>query len=339
MIWLWCCGGHPIIKQDGESQMRITKNVLLCALTISAACGLIGGGAWALNLPLGNPSDGASDQGQPAAKRPALTENSIKFGVYDPHGDFSEESRVSIEHIFMTWEDVDLSSLPAVDAYVRARGRTLMITVEPWSWASDWQLSPVELLLGIQAGAYDINIASVCSAISRLQSPINIRWAHEMEAVDGPFPWARWSPKDYIAAYRHFVTECRKQIPDAKYVWSPRGDQSLVEFYPGDDYVDVIGLSVFGYQAYDKKNFGGERTFEEVLEPGYRLVSGFGKPVVVAELGYEGDESYVARWAKAAAAPHPQFPKLTAIIYFNDREVFAWPQNFGLPNWRIGQPR
>lgn len=319
--------------------MRITRAVLLWAFAVSTASILIGGGALAISLPLGNPSDGAPDEGQPAAKRPVLTKNSISFGVYDPHGDFSGERDVAIEHIFMTWEDVDLSSLPAVDAYARERGRTLMISVEPWSWAANWHYNSEQLLEDIQAGAYDTNIATVCSAIADLKSPINIRWAHEMEDFSGKFLWAIWSPEDYISAYRRFVTECRKQLPNASYVWSPKGDPTLAKYYPGDDYVDLIGLSVFGYQAYDKKNFGGDRTFEEALAPGYRLVSGFGKPVIVAELGYEGDEEYVSNWAKSVAAPHPEFPRLTAIVYYNDKEVFAWPENFGRPNWRIGNAK
>lgn len=319
--------------------MRITKTLLLCTFIVATASVLIGGGAMAISLPLGNPSDGEPDEGQPAAKRPVLTKNSIPFGVYDPHGDFSGERDVSIEHIFMTWEDVDLSSLPAVDTYARERDRTLLISVEPWSWAANWHYNSAQLLERIQAGAYDTNIATICSAVAELESPIKIRWAHEMEDTGGKFLWARWSPEDYISAYRHFVTECRKQLPNASYVWSPKGDPSLVKYYPGDDYVDVIGLSVFGYQDYDKSNFGRERTFEQALDPEYRLVSGFGKPVIVAELGYEGDESYVSSWAKAVAAPHPEFPRLTAIVYYNDKEVFAWPQNFGRPNWRIGNAR
>ena len=156
--------------------MRISKIVISYAFIVSAASILIGGGALAISVPLGNPSDGAPDNGQPATKRPALTENSTSFGVYDPHGDFSDESNVSIEHIFLTWEDIDLSSLPAVDAYARKRGRTLMITVEPWSWASNWHVNSVELQEGIQSGAYDTNIATLCSAISSLESPISIRW-------------------------------------------------------------------------------------------------------------------------------------------------------------------
>ena len=166
----------------------------------------------------------------------------------------------------------------------------LLITVEPWSWSADFASARLNCCDGILDGRYDANITAVCSAVSELKSPISIRWGQEMEDPSGYFPWAQWSPKDFIAAYQHFVTECRKHLPDAKYVWSPKGNKSLADFYPGDQYVDVVGLSVFGYQPYDKINFGGERTFAQALEPGYRLVEGFGKPIIVAELGYEGDQ-------------------------------------------------
>lgn len=325
-------------EQEGVTEMPISRSVLLRVFVVSAATLLIAGGAFALSVPLGNPSDGAADQGQPAAKRPVLTENSIRFGVYDPHGDFGDESMIALEHLYVPWEDVDLSLLPVADAYAHERHRDIMITVEPWSWSSTWHFNSVELLDGILAGKYDPNIATVCSAAAGLKSGVSIRWAQEMDAVDGQFPWAKWSAEGYIAAYRHFVTECRKRLPHATYVWSPKGRSSLAEFYPGDDYVDVIGLSVFGYQPYDRLNFGGDRTFAQSLEPGYRMVSGFGKPVMVAELGYEGDEDYVGRWAREVVTPHPQFPRLTTIVHYNDKEVFAWPQNFGLPNWRIGRP-
>jgi endoglucanase len=47
----------------------------------------------------------------------------VPFGVYDPHGDFADYPSVKIEHLFMPWEDVDLSTLKAADAYALARGR------------------------------------------------------------------------------------------------------------------------------------------------------------------------------------------------------------------------
>lgn len=311
---------------------KLTKHVTRSIIAAAASAAL------GLGLAIGSPSDGTSEHGHAVDKRLVLAEESLNFGAYDPHGDFVNESRASIEHVFMPWEDVDLSDMRRVDAYALERGRMLLITVEPWSWSPDVRVSSADLLAGILDGRYDSNITAVCSAASELKSPISIRWGHEMDDPEGYFPWARWSPKDFIAAYQHFVTECRKHLPDGKYVWSPKGNNSLADFYPGDQYVDVVGLSVFGYQPYDKANFGGERSFAQALEPGYRLVEGFGMPVIIAELGYEGDQRYVNRWSKAVATPHSEFPLLTSVVYFNTRETHPWPLNMGRPNWRIGSP-
>lgn len=272
-------------------------------------------------------------------KRPVITDSSIALGAYDPHGDFSNDRNVKIEHLFLPWEDVDLSTLALADAYALQRGRSLMITIEPWSWSVEWRKSPDELLKGILAGRYDSNMASVCSAAADLKSPVIIRWAQEMDDTSGQFTWSNWSPENYVAAYQRMITECRKHLKTAKYMWSPKGNSDLRKYYPGDAYVDIVGLSVFGLQAYDKAHFGKERTFAESLEPGYRRAEGFGKPIMVSELGYEGDETYVCNWAKDVAKAHAQFPRLTAVVYFNDREVHPWPDNYGLPNWRIGDHR
>ena len=40
-----------------------------------------------------------------------------------------------------------------------------------------------------------------------------------------------------------------------------------------------------------------------MLKPGSDLTAGFGKPVVVAELGYDGDESYVTDRIEAPEQP------------------------------------
>ena len=311
-----------------QTRTGMTRSGMIAFATAVFALAATGLGAAVGSLPAYSLS---------ADKRLVLTEDLIPFGAYDPHGDFAAENNASIEHIFMPWEDVDLNDLQHADAYALDRGRRLMITVEPWSWAAESH-DPVELLDGILSGRYDGNITAVCSAISKLNSPISIRWGQEMEDSRGPFPWAKWSPKNFIAAYQHFVTGCRKHLPDATYVWSPKGEESLVDFYPGDEYVDVVGLSVFGYQPYDKIQFRKERTFTEALEPGYRRVEGFGKPVIVAELGYEGDADYVNGWVNAVAKPYREFPQLTAVVYFNARETFSWPLDMGRPNWRIGNP-
>jgi beta-mannanase len=99
--------------------------------------------------------------------------------------------------------------------------------------------------------------------------------------------------------------------------------------------VDMVGVSVFGLQNYDVDKFGHARSFAEVLKPKYDRVLDFGKPIYVAELGYEGPISYVQDWQETVAVVNANFPELVGIVYYNHKEVYPWPENYGLPNWRV----
>jgi beta-mannanase len=313
--------------------MNDTK--ITTAIATSFATLLLAGTVWAVSIPRGIPTDPMRQSSQGSDKRPIVGPDSIIFGAYDPHSDFSDDPNSKIEHLFLPWEDVDLSSLAVADQYALKRGRTLLITVEPWSWSVDWRGTSDELIKGILAGNYDRNMSAVCSAAANLKSAVTIRWAQEMDESDNRFTWAHWKPSEYVAAYQRMVAICREHNKSAKYMWSPKGNPGLAAFYPGDDVVDIIGLSVFGLQQYDRDKFGGERTFSEALAPGYRQVEPFGKPVVVAELGYEGNSTYVRNWAENTTKRYPEFPKLTAVVYFNDKEVYPWPGPYGRPDWRV----
>lgn len=273
-------------------------------------------------------------------KRPVVHPSGSKFGCYDPHGDFSAQGNVSTEHLFLPWEDVDLTSLPAADAYAMARKRKVLVTIEPWSWGRDWKLTSGELRNRILSGSYDANMVAIVDALSRMQSPIIIRWAQEMEDTIGRFSWAGWAPKDYIAAFKRMNGIIRARLPKASIMWSPKGMPNMNEYYPGDDELDIVGLSVFGLDEFDMIEAGKLRSFAELLEPGYRLGVVHNKPVWVAELAYEARIedtrlAYLEDWANSVTKAYPQFPELKEVVYFNDREVHPWPHNLGLPEWRV----
>lgn len=267
--------------------------------------------------------------------RPLPQPQGLILGAYDPNGDFVDDPDSRIEHLFLPWEDVDLSTLAAADSFAIARGRTLLVTIEPWTWSADRHVTPTELRDGIASGRYDGNIAAICSIISKFQTPTTIRWGHEMEDKSGRFIWASWAPSDYISAYRHVVETCRAYAPNVAFMWSPKGEPSLVDYYPGDDVVDVIGLSVFGLQAYDHLIVQHDLSFGDIVSTGYEAAKRFGKPIYVAELGYSGDEAYVRRWQSDVLKARAQFPLLKGVVYFNDRDVIAWPRNLGVPDWRV----
>ncbi len=268
---------------------------------------------------------------QPAASPAAA----LKLGIYDPDGAFGDAPRVEIEHIFMPWEDVDIGSIEAADRYAHDRGRALLVTVEPWSWSPERPTEPTELRDAILSGRNDGGIRDLCSAFATLQSPVTVRWGHEMDLKNGRYPWSDWRPSDYVAAYRHFVDLCREQVPDLAFMWSPRGEFDLRLFYPGDDYVDSIGLSVFGYQAYDMVANGRERDLTALLKPSYDRAAKFNKPIYISEFGCSGDAAYVEHCNDFSAATMKQFPLLDGVVYYSAVEPGEWPEVYGKPDWRI----
>lgn len=267
----------------------------------------------------------------------AAPPGAMPFGAYDPGGDFSEDPEVSIEHLFLPWEDVFLPSLIDADIYAKERNRAILTTIEPWTWNVDERNDPFILRDSLLSGRYDGYMRAICAVLGTMESPITIRWAQEMDDFSGQFIWAQWEPQEYVAAFRRVVDVCRAEAPEINVMWSPLGFENLPEYYPGDDYVDLVGVSVFGLQKWEKTILGQERSFVEILTPRYERAVQFGKPVVVAELGYVGDQGYVDKWENEVRQIYPQFPRLVGVIYFNQSEVYPWPDGFGLPDWRINE--
>ncbi|WP_298293414.1 glycoside hydrolase family 26 protein [uncultured Litoreibacter sp.] len=265
----------------------------------------------------------------------ALPPGDMPYGAFDPAGDYSDESEVLIEHVFLPWEDVSLISLLDADEYTLERSRALMVTIEPWTWTVDERNTPEFLKNGILSGYYDANMRGICKILNDLQSPISVRWGHEMERTTGQFIWSDWEPEDYITAYKRMIDICRAEAPDINIVWSPAGDQGLERYYPGDDYVDVVGLSIFGLESWETEILGGPRTYDQWLSETYARASTFGKPVIVAELGFVGSADYVQSWRNAVRQPQPDKPLLSGVVYFNQKEVYPWPDGYGLPDWRL----
>lgn len=259
----------------------------------------------------------------------------LPYGAYDPGGDYIDDPVPVIEHIFLPWEDVYLPSLAQADAYALARKRALLVTLEPWTWSRSERNTAQYLMSGIVEGRYDENMRGICHEFSLLKSPVTLRWAHEMEDTSGQFIWAGWNPQTYINAYRRMITICREAAPNIQVMWSPAGNEGLEAYYPGDEYVDIVGISVFGYEPYDLATVGRAQSYLDVLAPKYARAAKFGKPVVVAELGFSGSQAYVDAWDKSIRVTRAEYPNLVGVVYFDQREVYPWPNNFGFPDWRL----
>ncbi|SMX33901.1 glycoside hydrolase family 26 protein [Octadecabacter ascidiaceicola] len=269
-----------------------------------------------------------------SAMAQSLPPGDIPFGVFDPGGEYSDVQGIAIEHLFLPWEDVFLPSLAEAETYTAERGRALLVTIEPWTWTRDERNSPSVLRNGIANGVYDETMDTVCSALGTLDRPLTIRWAQEMDDESGQFIWAGWEPQDYVDAYKRMIDICRTGAPDASFMWSPLGFENMGDFYPGDDYVDIVGLSVFSLAPWEQQVLGREQSFDDIFAPRYERALAFDKPIMIAELGFVGDADHVAMWDADVRSKTALYPELDAVVYFNQQEVYPWPNDFGLPDWR-----
>jgi len=141
----------------------------------------------------------------PADNRPITYTGSLPFGAYDPHGDFTNDKFAKIEHLFLPWEDVDLSFLSIADEYALARGREILITIEPWTWSKELHITPAKLRERMRTGYYNQTTRHICRLVKDYKSKTTIRWAQEMEETNGRFIWAAWQPSHFKAPYRILV--------------------------------------------------------------------------------------------------------------------------------------
>lgn len=126
-------------------------------------------------------------------------------------------------------------------------------------------------------GKYDNVVRRYSTWAKSIGRPIYLRIGYEF---DGPHN--ALEPTEYITAYRRIVDIMRSEgVSNIAFVWhsyaAPRfKNYPLSDWYPGDDYVDWVGVSIFGH-AYGSPDMGTEA--DAVLE----FARQHKKPVMIAE--------------------------------------------------------
>ena len=166
-------------------------------------------------------------------------------------------------------------------------GGRLMVTWEPWNGAvrdQNWSCRRVA------QGAYDPYIRQYARTVRNSGVPVLIRLAHEMNG--DWYPWgtayvsnnARFngnSPADYVAMWQRVVRIFRVEgARNASWVWAPnivyqtpfnsyeRQRADLEDLYPGDEWVDWIGLSIYNDGA--RRSW---RSFGQLFDGSYRILA------------------------------------------------------------------
>jgi beta-mannanase len=240
----------------------------------------------------------ATGSAAPAAptKAQLLASTAKYFGVSAEHIPWSASTFQTIAktagvspdmvEYYVNWK-AGFDRTAVLDAY--AEGAIPLITWEPFaglagSQAADVNQSAYSLATVID-GAHDAYIKSFATAVQAAKVPVVLRFAHEMNG--DWYPWSEGvngnTPGQYAQAWRHIWT-IFQQVGATNVIWdwAPnilRGatNTDLAELYPGDAYVDWVGVT--GYEDH-------ETTPQSLFDPTLQSIRAFtAKPLLISETG------------------------------------------------------
>lgn len=230
---------------------------------------------------------------------------------------------------YLHWEE-DINSF---DRYYQDARKNNMAVQLAWN-IDDASIDSV--LKGIKS--YEAYIKNTAAYLKELNIPVFLRFAGEMNIKD--------NCKDYnsfIEAFRYVSSIMKEKAPNVAMVWSPNDisakGRTYDQYYPGDEYVDWIGISSYTSRYFQgKKDWGAlQDSIDSVYMTGdyanplskiKPVIEAFGskKPVMLSETGVghysklagENVSDWAAVQLRRLYVYGPMiYPQLKGIYYFN----------------------
>lgn len=253
--------------------------------------------------------------------------NEVAIGVYDPENLLVNKEEISVEHIFINFEEIRNGSMIKNLTSILSRGHDVIITIEP--------NGDRKVLKKIYTGERDALLRRFYMNIPETEHNIYLRFAHEMEIPIDRYAWQKQDPIDYIKAYRHFVKFPDTINPHIKTIWGPAGDKGSLQWWPGGDVVDFISMSVYGLPDKNITDPDKQESFERIYERKKRRLDFFHKPFFITEFGVKGSEEFQQNWLQNAAKVINRDTAIFGVNYFNYQDLpDAWG-DIKPPDWRI----
>ena len=209
---------------------------------------------------------------------------------------------------------------------VAARGARLSITWEPWDVDVDKPQQPRYSLASIIDGRHDAYIDMYAQSIAAFGQPVTIRLMHEMNG--NWYPWGSGvngnDPGEFALAWQHVHDRFTALgVTDVQWLWAPNavytGAQQLAPLYPGDAYVDAVGVSNYNWGDDHRDGWDTEwATFGDLFDPSFaELRSITSRPIWVTEVASSNSGGDKAEWLTAMLTEVAARPDIAGVIWFD----------------------
>lgn len=270
----------------------------------------------------------------PPAPKPAPVvedRSPLSWGVYTgatPNAVAEFESKVAANPdylaYFIHWPNDKGQLRPWLKTVAGDKDRTLVIFWE----ASDHNVGgteqPAYSYRRILAGDHDAYIEDFARQLKDYSDPIILIPFSELNGN-----WTPWSgtengntPAEAVLAYR-YIHGFFEDVPNVKFGLALNAqsvpdtpENAHTSYYPGDAYVDYIGLDGFNM------NWPWE-SFNTLFAPGLATIEQYGKPMFIFSFGSaEGEKK--AAWLQDAFVQMEKYPLMKGFIYFNQNKERNW---------------
>jgi beta-mannanase len=157
------------------------------------------------------------------------------------------------------------------------------------SWTTATSPSTAATYASIVNGSQNSTIDSAASLAKQWPGTLYIRFNYEMNVGSSPWEPAKLgeTAADFVAGWQYIVNRFNADgVTNVKWVWSPNldcnGTCPFNSYYPGNNYVNMVGLDGYNYAWLDGVAW---ETFPTLFQNDYNDITALapGKPVDIAE--------------------------------------------------------
>lgn len=303
-------------------------------------------GAGAIGLALGSvlTTDSAGSTAAPLLQRAAWGAYASREPFPDASSHFELARLIGAKFKRMSWFSTWGATWPTkAGQQAAAGGYDVMLA---WQPTKDGR-APIRFN-DIVAGVHDAYLTRFFTAAAGHPGKVTIRFAHEPNGTG--YPWSAAfegttgkcldSPAEYVAGWRYVVEFYRRMSPhlprrNIQFCWCittrDRGGFAAEEYYPGNNWVDILGVDVYnGYGGYWASPVG-------LLSAPYRRLeslSAGSKPIWIPEIGCREPTK-----TESGVAPDPtkskaqwldslfrmtEYPLINTVYFFHAERAHDW---------------
>ncbi|MEA4926178.1 MAG: glycosyl hydrolase [Syntrophomonadaceae bacterium] len=258
----------------------------------------------------------------------------LQWGIFEPAAPFNMsdlrklEQRLNYEfpfillysHVLKEYSNREGQALQ--DAY--ANGKIVELTLQ--TTATDGS----NMVYDILNGQYDNYLRAYAQDVAKFGHPVLFRPFNEMNGDWCPYSayYTSRDPEIFKELYKYVYNIFAEAGADnVIWVWNPN-ERSFPDFkwnneilyYPGDKYVDVVGLT--GYNTgtyYEGENW---RSFREIYDPLYqKALALYDKPLMITEFASSSVGSSKEQWVKDMFEDIANYPQIKVAIWWDGRDL------------------